>query len=167
MGYYIHREGKDMWRKMVATFLFVLIAGVAPGIGGPATGTPVEGRIAECVAGSDIDDTLIQDLRSQGWGYGEIAMMFYLAQESAKSTSRQNINVQSSVKKILEMRSQGMGWGQIAQELGLHPSTLGKAQRALRSCEQKVKKAGVTSGQSKQKANAPKGNQGPPKKKGR
>lgn len=146
-----------MWRKVAAVLLLALMAWVAPGIGGPATGTPTEVRIAECVAGPNVDTKIIQELRAEGWGYGEIAMAFYLAQKSGQS---------ASVQDIVNMRSQGMGWGQIAQELRLPPSTLGKAQKALRSCTQQAKGA-TQAGKQAKGGNPPKGNQGKGKGKGR
>lgn len=116
-----------MWRKIAAAIVLILIVGVAPGIGAPATGTPTEARIVECVSGPGVDRAVIDDLRSKGWGYGEIAMALYLARESGKS-----------LQEIVRMRSSGMGWGQVVRELGLQPGTLGKAQKALRFCEQKM-----------------------------
>jgi len=146
-----------MIRKVATILLLVLTAGAVPGIGGPATGTPTEVRIAECVAGPNVDTKIIQELRAEGWGYGEIAMAFYLAQQSGQN---------AGVQDIVTMRSQGMGWGQIAQKLNLPPSTLGKAQKALRSCTQQAKGA-TQAGKQAKGGNPPKGNQGKGKGKGR
>lgn len=146
-----------MRRKVATILLLALTAWAVPAVGGPATGTSTEVRIAECVAGPNVDMKTIQELRAEGWGYGEIAMAFYLAQRSG---------LNASVQDIRKMRSQGMGWGQIAQKLGLPPSTLGKAQRALRSCTQQAK-GPTQAGKQAKGGNPPKGDKGRGKGKGR
>jgi len=64
--------------------------------------------------GFGVDDALVQGLRDQKMGYGEITITLGLAQQLPGGITDEN------VQKIMAMR-QGppvIGWGKIAQELG-------------------------------------------------
>jgi len=68
--------------------------------------------IAGCIAAFfDVPVTDVVTLRTDGYGFGEVAAAYFLARDSGLS-----------VAEILELREQEMGWGEIAQYLGLPTS---------------------------------------------
>ncbi len=68
--------------------------------------------IAGCLATFfDVPMTDVLTLRSEGYGFGEVAIAYFLAMDSGLT-----------VDDILELREGDMGWGEIAQYLGLPPS---------------------------------------------
>jgi hypothetical protein len=68
--------------------------------------------IAGCIAAFfDVPVTDVVTLRSDGYGFGEVAAAYFLARDSGWD-----------VADILELREGGMGWGEIAKEVGLTPS---------------------------------------------
>jgi hypothetical protein len=68
--------------------------------------------IAGCIAAFfDVPVTDVVTLRSDGYGFGEVAAAYFLARDSGLT-----------VPEILELREEGMGWGEIAKYLGLPPS---------------------------------------------
>jgi len=68
--------------------------------------------IAGCIAALfDVPVTDVVTLRSDGYGFGEVATAYFLARDSGLT-----------VAEILELREEGMGWGEIAKYLGLPPS---------------------------------------------
>ncbi len=78
---------------------------------------PISGNnmIANTIAlffGTEV--TEVVGLRSDGFGYGEIAKVYFLATAAATDTT-----------SIVEMRESKMGWGQIAKALGQHPGNKG------------------------------------------
>lgn len=75
---------------------------------------PVTGgnMIAGCLAAFfEVPVSDVLALHSEGYGWGELAIVYALAQESGWD-----------VDDILAMKSSGIGWGEIAQFLGLPPS---------------------------------------------
>ena len=68
--------------------------------------------IAGCIAAFfDVPVTDVITLRSDGYGFGEVAAAYFLSRDSGLT-----------VAEILELREEGMGWGEIAKYLGLPPS---------------------------------------------
>jgi hypothetical protein len=68
--------------------------------------------IAGCIAAFfDVPVTDVITLRSDGYGFGEVAAAYFLARDSGLT-----------VAEILDLREAGMGWGEIAKYLGLPPS---------------------------------------------
>jgi hypothetical protein len=68
--------------------------------------------IAGCIAAFfEVPMTDVVALRGDGYGFGEVAAAYFLAQDSGLT-----------VAQILELREAGMGWGEIAKYLGLPPS---------------------------------------------
>jgi hypothetical protein len=88
------------------------------GFGSPVSPTvPVTG--GNVIAGSiaDFFQVPVSDvvaLRSEDFGFGELAMAYFLAQDAGLS-----------VEDIIAMRQSDMGWGEIAQYLGLPPGRHG------------------------------------------
>ena len=102
----------------------LVIEGVSPagsaGSGGLAStgaisGTqPVTGgnMIAGCIAALfQVPISDVVDLHSQGYGFGELAIAYALAEESGLT-----------LEDILDLYQADMGWGEIAKYLGLLPS---------------------------------------------
>ena len=58
--------------------------------------------------------TSVVQLHDSGWGFGEIAKLYMLADKSGKTP-----------EEIQAMRDSGMGWGNIAKALGLKPGNAG------------------------------------------
>jgi len=68
--------------------------------------------IAGCIAAFfEVPVSDVVTLRTDGYGFGEMAAAYFLARDSGLS-----------VAEILELREQQMGWGEIAQYLGLPTS---------------------------------------------
>jgi hypothetical protein len=68
--------------------------------------------IAGCLAAFfDVPMTDVVTLHSEGYGFGEVAIAYFLASDSGLT-----------LEEILELREGDMGWGEIAQMLGLPPS---------------------------------------------
>jgi hypothetical protein len=68
--------------------------------------------IAGCLATFfDVPMTDVLTLRGEGYGFGELAIAYFLARDSGLT-----------VGEILELREGEMGWGEIAQYLDLPPS---------------------------------------------
>lgn len=68
-----------------------------------------------------VDAEVLQALRAQGYGMGEIVLLYALAASAPGDTLEQR------VASVLSYREEGLGWGEIARELGIHPSALGQA----------------------------------------
>jgi hypothetical protein len=94
-----------------------------PGDGGLAFGSPISHTlpvtggnfIAGCMA--DFFAVPVSDvmaLRSADFGFGEVALAYFLAQDGSLS-----------VEDVVAMRQSGMGWGEIAQYLELPPGRHG------------------------------------------
>ncbi len=75
---------------------------------------PVAARLA---ASFDVTSDEILRWFCQGFGFGEIAKAYVLAQQSGKY----------SVAQILAMRKSGEGWGQLVKKAGVSPSALAHA----------------------------------------
>jgi hypothetical protein len=69
---------------------------------------PVGSSIAEAM---DVDYDEVMDWHTQGYGFGEIARAYLIAEE-----------VGDSVEDIMARRAAGEGWGSIMQDYGLRPS---------------------------------------------
>jgi hypothetical protein len=64
--------------------------------------------------------SIINGYKQAGFGYGEIAKAYFIAQASGRT-----------VDEILAMRRACMGWGEIEQQLGVHPAgNLGTVMKA-------------------------------------
>lgn len=60
-----------------------------------------------------IDENIVQSLRDQGFGYGEIAKIVALAEATGKT-----------VEEIAAAVKEGKGFGELAKENGLHPKQI-------------------------------------------
>jgi transcriptional regulator with XRE-family HTH domain len=70
--------------------------------------------IAGCIAAFfDVPMTDVVTLRSDGYGFGEVAAAYFLARDNGLGLT---------VTDTLDLRASGMGWGEIAKYLGLPPS---------------------------------------------
>jgi hypothetical protein len=68
--------------------------------------------IAGCIATLfEVPISDVVDLRVDGYGFGEIAKMYFFAQDAGLT-----------VEEIIDLRELGMGWGEIARYVGLPPS---------------------------------------------
>lgn len=67
--------------------------------------------VANVVKG--IDENIVQSLRNQGFGYGEIAKIVALAEATGKT-----------VEEIAAAVKEGKGFGELAKENGLHPKQI-------------------------------------------
>jgi len=84
-----------------------------------AVGEPSEHIISNLIAAFFIvPPEYIDALRQEGWGYGEIAMAYFVAQLSGED-----------IEEIIALREGGSGWGEIRREIlgfaGLHGYNLG------------------------------------------
>ena len=97
-------EANDGLRAVSSPYVTSSISGTEPVTGGE--------MIAGCIAAFfDVPVTDVVTLRSDGYGFGEVAAAYFLARDSGLT-----------VAEILELREEGMGWGEIAKYLGLPPS---------------------------------------------
>ena len=72
----------------------------------------------------------VQNLRSQGLGYGEISILLALANRSGQTPST-----------IVQLRQSGMGWGQIAQKYDVKLGPVIKAVKAAEAGVDRVARA--------------------------
>jgi hypothetical protein len=108
----------------VTAALALTLAGLAAGASAQTSGETLILQRITAVYGARFGDlqTLVQQMRADGLGWGEIIMVLHLATVSGKS-----------VDEIRAMRDAGMGYGEIARTLGIHPGELGKAVAAVMS----------------------------------
>lgn len=104
----------------IAVALTILLALVLPAVpaGAQSSGDAlIREKIAAVYAGDFPElDSILDELRAGGLGYGEIIMALQLAKLSGQD-----------VMDILAMRKDGRGWGRIARDLGIDPAELGRA----------------------------------------
>ncbi len=97
-------EANDGLRAVSSPYVTSSISGTEPVTGGE--------MIASCIAAFfDVPVTDVVTIRSDGYGFGEVAAAYFLARDSGLT-----------VPEILQLRAEGMGWGEIAKYLGLPPS---------------------------------------------
>ena len=65
----------------------------------------------------DVEVSKVMDLHFQGYGFGELAIAYALAQEYSPAQGEDSLTVED----ILADKASGIGWGEIAMSLGLHP----------------------------------------------
>lgn len=73
-----------------------------------------------------VEEQTIVNLRTLGFGYGEISHALVIAEKSGKS-----------LDEIVSLRNSGMGWGEIAKKYDLK---LGKIKTEVRKIEKDIKK---------------------------
>ena len=76
----------------------------------PPGGHPVATAIASQF---EVEYATIWTLHCEGWGFGEIARAYLLAEETG-----------SNAQAYLDLNTAGMGWGEIMRASGVHPSQL-------------------------------------------
>lgn len=117
----------------------------------------VRGKITAAFPDLEDLDDLIDDLREESLGWGEVIMVIYILANVEDTTA----------KDILALRADGKGWGQIAKELGLDPGALGRAVAAVMSGG-KVQGGGASAASGKPEgAGKPDHAPGPPEGKGK
>jgi len=106
---------------MRAVAVTAALAGLAAGASAQTSGETLILQRITAVYGASFEP-LVQQMRADGLGWGEIIMVLHLVTVSGKS-----------VDDIRAMRDAGMGYGEIARALGIHPGELGKAVAAVMS----------------------------------
>jgi hypothetical protein len=71
-------------------------------------------KVAPAVV-AHIDSEVITELRSKGFGYGQIAMIVSMSEQS-----------EASIDEVVELVHEHKGMGKVAKELGIHPGNKGK-----------------------------------------
>jgi hypothetical protein len=113
----------------VTAALALTLAGLAAGASAQTSGETLILQRITAVYGASFEP-LVQQMRADGLGWGEIIMVLHLALHLATVSGK---TVDESVDEIRDMRDKGMGYGEIARALGIHPGELGKAVAAVMS----------------------------------
>jgi len=89
--------------------------------------SPGEKKVVAKLAGQfKVEEHIIINLRTLGYGYGEISHALVIAEKSEKS-----------LDEIVSLRNSGMGWGEIAKKYDLK---LGRIEKDVKKIKKDIKK---------------------------